>query len=130
MKQKTFSVQARIKSFVYAWQGLTALLRTEHNAYIHLALTVIALLLSMCLRISAMELIALIITMALVWMAELFNTAIEKVADFVCAQKHPQIKLVKDVAAAAVMVTAVAALLTGCIIFLPKIYSYAQGINL
>ena len=58
--------------------------------------------------------------MAVVWMAELFNSAIEKAMDFISTEKHPQIKLVKDLAAAAVLITALAAVIVGGIIFIPK----------
>jgi diacylglycerol kinase len=57
----------------------------------------------------------------MVWVAEIFNTAIEKTMDFISRERHPQIKLIKDLAAAAVLVTAFSALITGAIIFIPKL---------
>jgi diacylglycerol kinase len=122
MKQKQFSVQARAKSTLYAWAGLRALLAAEHNMYIHLALTAATILCAVVFRVRPSEAIVLIVAMALVWMAELFNTAIEKTADLISEEYHPQIKFVKDVAAAAVLVAAVAAFLIGCIIFIPKFF--------
>ena len=77
----------------------------------------------MLLKISISEAIALIIVMALVWMAELFNTALEKIMDFISTEHHPQIKLIKDLAAAAVLIAAVAAFLVGCFVFIPKLLS-------
>ncbi len=127
IKSKPFSWKARFKSFIYAWEGLKALLRTEYNAWIHLGFTIAAILLSIEFRINPTETIALIIAMALVWTAELFNTAIEKSIDFVSTEIHPQIKLVKDLSAAAVFVTAIAAALIGLIIFIPKIVVYVQA---
>ena len=62
--------------------------------------------------------------MTLVWMAEIINTAIEKSMDFISKEKHPQIALVKDLAAAAVLISAVAAFAIGIIIFLPKLINY------
>jgi diacylglycerol kinase len=122
MEPAKFSWKARVKSFTYAWAGLKALLSTEHNAYVHLALTIAALFLGMAFRISAVEWLFLVFAIALVWITELVNTALEKAADLISKEYHPQIKIVKDVAAAAVLVAAVAALLTGCIIFLPKVF--------
>jgi len=61
----------------------------------------------------------IVIAIGLVWVAELFNTAIEKLCDMVCPEQHPQIKFIKDVSAAAVLVTAIIAMITGCIIFIP-----------
>jgi diacylglycerol kinase len=121
MEKRTFSWKKRAASFGYAFQGIIALFRTEHNAWIHGGLTVAALLLSILLKISKTEFILLIIAMTLVWMAEIINTAIEKSMDFISTEKHPQIGLVKDLSAAAVLVSAVAALIIGTIIFLPKL---------
>jgi diacylglycerol kinase len=121
MEKRTFSWKKRAASFGYAFQGIIALFRTEHNAWIHGGLTVAALLLSILLKISKTEFILLIIAMTLVWMAEIINTAIEKSMDLISTEKHPQIGLVKDLSAAAVLVSAVAALIIGTIIFLPKL---------
>jgi diacylglycerol kinase len=114
-----------LKSFVYAWHGIKALLQKEHNAIIHLGFTIVVLFFSIGFKISPSEAIALIMVVASVWTAELFNTAIEKAIDFVSTDIHPQIKLVKDLAAAAVLITSVAALLVGAMIFIPKIIAYA-----
>jgi diacylglycerol kinase len=122
MEQKKFSWKERGNSFSYAWDGIKAVFRTEHNTWIHLALTVVALTLGFILKITTGEFLAIIIIMTMVWMAEIFNTAIEKTMDFISKEKHPQIKLVKDLAAAAVLVTAVAALIVGAIIFIPKLF--------
>ncbi len=128
MSGKKFSWKERANSFGYAWQGIKALFRTEHNAWIHAGLTVAALFLSLIFRISKTEWIVLTIAMSLVWVTEILNTAIEKLADFITKKKHPQIGLVKDLAAAAVLISAVAALAVGGVIFIPKILSYVQGL--
>lgn len=125
---KSFSWKARGASFRFAWQGIRALFRTEHNAWIHSGLTIAAAVLSLLLQISKTEFILLILAVTLVWVTELINTAIEKTADFISTQKHPQIGLVKDLAAAAVLLSAVAALTIGTIIFLPKLLHYVQAI--
>ena len=124
MTRPKFSWKQRAASFGFAWQGIKALFRTEHNAWIHAGLTIAAILLSVALKISTTELIVLILAMALVWITEIINTAIEKTMDFISLEKHPQIKLVKDLAAAAVFISAVAALAIGTIIFLPKLLHY------
>lgn len=120
--EKKFSWKQRGNSFTYAWQGIKSALKTEHNTWIHLALTILAILLGFILKISAGEFIALIIVTTMVWTAEIFNTAIEKTMDFISEEKHPQIKLVKDLAAAAVLIAALAALAVGAIIFIPKLF--------
>ncbi len=122
MEQRKFSWKERGNSFTYAWDGIKAVLRTEHNTWIHLALTVVALSLGFILKISAGEFMGLIIVMTMVWTAEIFNTAIEKTMDFISKERHPQIKLVKDLAAAAVLITALSAIIVGAIIFIPKLF--------
>ena len=124
MSHSEFSWKARGASFSYAFQGIIAFFRSEHNAWIHGGLTASALLLSIFLSISKTEFILLILSMTLVWMAEIINTAIEKSMDFISKEKHPQIALVKDLAAAAVLISAVAAFAIGTIIFLPKLINY------
>jgi diacylglycerol kinase (ATP) len=117
-----FSWKKRRNSFAYAFQGLSALFKTEHNAWIHAASTVLILILSFLFNISAIEWCLVIIVMGGVWTAEIFNTAIEKMMDHVTPERHPVVKLVKDLSAAAVLLTALAAFITGCIIFIPKIF--------
>jgi diacylglycerol kinase (ATP) len=122
MSQRKFSWKERGNSFGFAWQGMKALFRTEHNAWIHFALTVAVVVLSFYFRISFGEAMSLTIVMAMVWSAELFNTALEKTMDFISQERHPQVKLIKDLAAAAVLITALAAVIVGGLIFLPKMF--------
>jgi diacylglycerol kinase len=122
MQTNQFSLAARLRSFRYAFNGLSALFRTEHNAYIHLAFSVLVIMLCIFVKVSRVELLALGSTMSLVWMAEIFNTAIEKAMDFISRERHPEIRVVKDLAAAAVLVTAIAAFAIGSVIFIPKFF--------
>lgn len=119
--KKKFSIRDRLRSFVFAWDGLKAMFRTEHNLYIHSALTIIALVVAFILRIPRFELIALVIVIGMVWAAEIFNTVIEKTIDFITTERQPQIKKIKDMAAAAVLITAIVAIIVGALIFIPKI---------
>ncbi len=118
--QKKFSLRQRANSFVYAFNGLKAVFATEHNMWIHFAFTLVAIVLGFVKQISETEWLVLVMIIALVWMTELLNTAIEKAMDFISTETHPQIKLVKDIAAAAVLVTALAAVIIGGLIFIPK----------
>jgi len=121
MQQNKFSWKQRGNSFSYAWDGIKGLLRTEHNSWIHLGLTIMVVVLSIYFRINLSEVVSLVIVTAMVWAAELFNTAIEKSMDFLSKDIQPQIKLIKDLAAAAVLITALAALVVGALIFIPRI---------
>jgi diacylglycerol kinase (ATP) len=116
-----FSWKARLKSFVYAWEGIMCFFKKEHNAQIHLAATLLVLVFSVTLGISKGEAIAVVFSVALVWITEMINTAIEKVMNFISVERHPQIKLIKDIMAGAVLIASIAAAFVGCFIFIPKL---------
>jgi diacylglycerol kinase (ATP) len=124
MSATKFSIPDRVKSFQYAFAGLRQFFQSQHNAIIHALATVLAVIMSILLKLSSAEWIFIIMAIAMVWTAELFNTAIEALCDMIMLEKHPKIKFIKDVAAAAVLVSALSALLTGLIIFLPKLIKY------
>ncbi|MCD8179061.1 MAG: diacylglycerol kinase family protein [Tannerellaceae bacterium] len=121
MQENHFSFRKRVKSFLYAFQGIKSLITHEHNARIHAFATVLVCLAGYFLNLSAHEWICVVILIGSVLAAEAFNTAIEKIADFISPERHPVIKEVKDVAAAGVLFTAIAAAIAGLIIFVPKI---------
>lgn len=122
-----FSLRQRIRSLGYAWQGILFFFRKEHNAVIHLIATLSVIFLAYIFEVSATEAIALTGVTGFVWAAELFNTAIEKTMDLITDKKHSSVKFIKDVAAAAVLVAAMTALLTGAFVFVPKIISLWQS---
>jgi len=121
MKQQKFSKRKRLKSFSFAFNGLRILLKEEHNSRIHLLAAICVLIAAFIFNISAFEWIALVFAIGLVMTLELINSAIENMADFISPNKHDKIKKVKDLAAAAVLISAVTALVVGLIIFIPKI---------
>jgi diacylglycerol kinase len=121
MEKNKFSIKKRMQSFKYAFNGLRILLNNEHNSWIHLFVTVCVLVAGFVFKISTGEWIAVIFCIGMVFSLELVNTAIENMADFVSKEYHESIKKIKDLAAAAVFVGAVAAAVIGLIIFLPKI---------
>jgi diacylglycerol kinase (ATP) len=116
-----FSVKARFKSFEYAFAGIRYFLSSQHNAWIHLIGTVVVIFLAVGFHVSRSEAIALTFAVGFVWVSELFNTAIEKIMDFISVEKNPKIKIIKDISAAAVLVAAITALTVGCFVFIPKI---------
>jgi diacylglycerol kinase len=121
-----FSVRQRLKSFRFAFAGLFTFLFTEHNARIHLVAAVAVTIAGVLFNINVSEWLAIVIVTAMVWAAELFNTVVEKIMDHITPEYHPQVKIIKDLSAAAVLVTAIAALIAGLIIFIPKIKLYAE----
>lgn len=121
MTRTPFSIKARLKSFTYAFQGWKVLIQHEHNARIHLAAAILAIITGFLFKISSWEWIIIVIAICLVFAAEAFNSAIEYLCNFVSPQYHELIKKIKDLSALAVLFIAAGALISGLIIFLPKI---------
>jgi len=119
---KNFSIKARMQSFVYAFRGLFHFLKNEHNAWLHLFATLMAIILGFVLAIDKSEWLFVILAIALVLTTEALNTAIEHLTDYVSLQKHPKAALVKDIAAGAVLISVIGSLVVGIIIFLPKFF--------
>ncbi|MFN0113637.1 MAG: diacylglycerol kinase family protein [Paracoccaceae bacterium] len=118
--------QPLIASFGHAVSGLAALVRRERNARIHLAATVLVVASAATLRLPVHDLRWLILAIALVWIAEAMNTAIEGLADIVSADRSPEMGRVKDIAAGGVLVASVAAAAIGGTIFLPYLCDWAR----
>jgi len=116
-----FSIIDRIKSFKYAFHGLKQFFSYDHNGRVHLFAAIIAIGLSFYLKLSSLEWIAILGVISAVIVSEILNSAIEKLADVVSPAIHPKIKMVKDLAAAAVLVAAFLAVAVGAIIFIPKL---------
>jgi len=118
---KPFSTRQRLKSFVYAFAGIWYFFRREHNAWIHAIAAFVVLVVAFLTSISALEIIVILISIALVWITEMFNTAIESIMDHVSPAQHPNVKVIKDLAAGGVLIAAFTAFIIGLIIFIPKI---------
>ena len=119
-KDAPFSVKARLKSFIYAWNGIVQFFRKEHNAQLHLVSTFVVTGLAIYLKVNTTEALLLAFAVGFVWVTEMINTAIEKTMDFITLEKHNQVKQIKDLAAGAVLVASITALITGSFIFIPK----------
>lgn len=117
-----FTIKKRIKSFGYAWKGIRSFIHYEHNAWIHLCITVIVLIAGWILNIQKSEWIAIAICIGLVLAAEGFNTAIERLVNLVSPDKHPIAGDVKDIAAGAVLICAIVSAIVGLMIFIPYLF--------
>ncbi len=113
-----------VKAFGFAGAGVLHMLRSQRNARIHLALTLLALTLGWWLRLSAPEWAILVLTIGFVWAAETMNTAIEGVVDLVSPERHPLAKIAKDAAAGAVLIAAITAVLVAAFLFLPRLLAF------
>jgi diacylglycerol kinase len=120
MKRRGF-FSREAESFACAFRGIAALLKSEVHARVHLAATVAVLALAWWFGIEAGEWIAVLLSIGLVWVAEALNTAIEYVADLAHPDEHPEVKKLKDLAAAAVLFASIVALVVGMIVFAPRI---------
>jgi len=118
---KEFSVAERAKSFSHAGRGLLIFLKTTHNAWIHIVILIAAIILGWYLHISNTEWMMLVFAAGLVLTAEAFNTAIEIDMDLTSPEYHPSARDTKDVAAGAVLISSVAALVVGLLIFVPHL---------
>lgn len=118
-----FNFAKRIKSFVYAWRGIVVLISHEHNAWIHSFAAIVVVIAGLLLELNRMDWVAVTGCIAAVFAAEAFNTAIEKLVDIVSPQHNPKAGMVKDIAAGAVLITAIGAATIGFIIFVPHIIS-------
>lgn len=122
MKQKTFSLQARLNSFGFAFKGISRFFLQEPNAWIHLVATLIVFIAAVFFQVSNFEMISLIVVTGFVWVAEIFNTAVERIMDFISTERNSQIEFIKDLAAGGVLVAAITAIATGAIVFIPKLF--------
>lgn len=114
-------VKGRKNSFIAAFQGLAFVMRTQRNAWIHLAATIIVVAISAFLQLARTEWILILLVIGLVWLAEFFNTAFEVTVDLASPEIHPLAKISKDVGAAAVLIAAIVAVIIGILILGPAI---------
>lgn len=121
------SLHRRLLSFSYAFSGWKYVVRTQPNAWVHAVVSVCVIGLAIWLHISALEWAVLILTTMAVWMAELFNTALEVIVDMTSPEYHPLAKTAKDVAAAAVLVGAICAVVIGLLILGPPLWTRLFG---
>lgn len=116
-----FNLAARARSFRNAFRGVGVTLRHEHNAWIHGAATLGVGALAGWLALSRLEWCALVLAIALVWTAELMNTALEQLCDATSMEPDPQIGRAKDAAAGAVLVAAIGAAAVGLLVLGPPL---------
>lgn len=117
MNKQKFSIRKRLKSFKYAFNGLWILLRDEHNSRIHLFFAILTIFGGFWFKISSTEWMILLLTIALVFAAEFFNSAIEALADKISPEKDELVKKAKDLAAGGVLITAIISVIVGVLIF-------------
>ena len=110
-----------LDSFNYAFEGIIHVLRTQRNLRIHFAIAFAVLILALIVDVTKLELIALLLSVSFVLIAEMLNTAVEAAIDIATTSFDPMAKLAKDIAAGAVLIAAINAIAVGYIVFSGKV---------
>jgi diacylglycerol kinase (ATP) len=124
MNQPDGFLKSRARAFKYAFSGWWFVIRTQRNAWIHMVVSIAVIMLSILLHISAANWALIMLAIAMVWIAEFLNTALEAVVDL--ATNHAQHELArvgKDVGAAAVLIAAASSVVIGLLILGPPLWN-------
>jgi diacylglycerol kinase (ATP) len=119
---------SRLKAFKHAFSGWWFVIRTQRNAWIHMVISVAVVLMSVLLRINATSWALIMLAIAMVWIAEFLNTALEAVVDLASNhQQHDLARVGKDVGAAAVLIAAISSVIIGLLILGPPLWSVIKS---
>lgn len=111
----------RFIGFTFAWNGIKEVVKTEQNFQFHLIATALVISIGFGFKLTGVEWTIIVLIIGLVLVAEMINTVVERMIDYIKPDVHPQAGMIKDMAAGAVLVAAFIAVIIGCIIYLPKI---------
>jgi diacylglycerol kinase len=121
--------KSRIQAFIYAFSGWWYVIRTQRNAWIHMVVSLAVILMAFLLHISAGGWAMIVLAIALVWIAEFLNTALEAVVDLASNhQQHELARVGKDVGAAAVLIAAIASIIIGLLVLGPPLWVVISSI--
>ena len=120
-KLKKRSIKRLFRSFKFATEGIIYAFKYEQNIIVHSIVAALVITLGIILKINHFEWLICFLLFGLVISTELINTSIEAMTDLICPKKDPLAKIAKDTASGAVLVFALVALISGLIIFVPKI---------
>ena len=118
-----FSIAARLKSFRFAFAGVAYMLRTQHNAWLHVIAAILVVIAGVGLHVSGEDWRWLVAAIVLVWTAEAINTAFEHLCDVVSPEFHASVQKSKDIAAGAVLICVIGAVIIGLQVFVPYLFA-------
>jgi diacylglycerol kinase len=122
-------IKSRLKAFRHAFSGWWFVIRTQRNAWIHMLVSIAVILMSIFLQINATSWALILLAIALVWIAEFLNTALEAVVDLASNhQQHDLARVGKDVGAAAVLIAAFISILIGLLVLGPPLLSLFKSL--
>lgn len=121
IRRPKFTLHGRLRSFAFASSGVRYVFASEHNMWVHAMAAMVAVALAAWLRLPIDSWRWIVLAIGWVWMAETFNTAIERLADAVTLERDPRIGVVKDLAAAGVLLSATGAAAIGLLVFVPHL---------
>lgn len=124
MKGFLEDLRAFAGSFRCALKGILFAVRSQRNFKIHLAMAVVVLVVGALLHFNRQEFILLFLTVILVLLAELLNTALEIAMNLVEAREHPVVRHAKDIAAGAVLLAVIGSVVVGALLFGPKLAAW------
>jgi diacylglycerol kinase (ATP) len=121
-----FTFTGRLRSVRHALEGIRLVLASQHNAWVHLGATILVVGAGVVLRLDRLEWCWIVAACVAVWVAEAFNTAFEFLCDVASPEFHPEVKKAKDVAAGAVLLTALGAVVIGVLVFGPHLLAFGS----
>ena len=125
-ENKPLTFDGRIRSVKFALRGIRIMVASQHNAWIHAIATVVVVAAGVVVRLSASEWSWIVLAIGSVWTAEALNTAFEFLTDVASPDFHPLAEKAKDVAAGAVLLSAMGAVIIGALVFWPKVVGLLQ----
>ncbi|MCP2042994.1 diacylglycerol kinase family protein [Pontibacter sp. HSC-36F09] len=119
-------IRSRLNSFRFAFNGLSAVFRSERNMQLHVLASIVVLGMAYGFEVTRVEWCLLILCIGMVWVAEIFNTSIETLTNLVSPEHNILAGKTKDLAAGAVLMAAITAAVVGLIIFIPYWVEYVN----
>lgn len=126
MKNNRFTFKSRCKSFKHAFNGIKILFIQEQNFKIHVIATVLVLFFAIILDVSLLNWILLLFSIVIVVVSEIFNSSIEKLCDLYSIEENKNIKKIKDISAAAVLIASIIAAIVGLLVFIPYFLVFVE----
>ena len=125
---KRFSISDRVQSVKFAIRGLRLMLKSQHNAWVHAVASAVVLMVGGLFCLTASQWCWIVLAIMAVWTAEALNTALELLADVASPEFHPLVEKAKDVAAGAVLISAIGSVIIGLLVLGPCVLKLVKAL--